>query len=91
MGRLFPNRWPVKWRIAATSALLTFLILLGFAFVVGRLAVNKLEANFREEAQSTANDLANQPRDHVLRVHGERTTTARGFSVEEFVMPRELP
>ncbi len=42
------------------SAVLTLLILLMFALVVGRLATNKLEANFKEEAQSTANGVANK-------------------------------
>jgi two-component system, OmpR family, sensor kinase len=50
----------VRWRIASVSAVLTLLILLIFALVVGRLATNKLEANFKEEAQSTANGVANK-------------------------------
>ena len=35
---LTPKRWPVRWRLAAVSAVLTFLILVAFALVVGRLA-----------------------------------------------------
>ena len=86
MNSLYPNRWPVKWRIAAVSAGLTLLILLGFAFVVGRLAVDKLEANFREEAQSTANDLANR---FEIKTNpaGGRVLGSRGAALEELVLP----
>ncbi len=89
MSWLFPNRWPVKWRIAAVSAGLTFLILLGFAAVVGRLAVNKLEANFREEAQSTASALANQLEITFSEITGGREPTARGLELERFPLPSQ--
>ena len=36
---LTPKRWPVRWRLASVSAVLTFLILVIFALVVGRLTV----------------------------------------------------
>ncbi len=57
--RFSPRRWPVRWRIAGVSAGLTFAILVVFTLVVGRLAVDKLEESFREEAQSGANNVAN--------------------------------
>jgi two-component system OmpR family sensor kinase len=60
LSLLYPNRWPVRWRLAAVSASLTMVILVGFAFIVGQLASDKLESNFREELQSFANALANQ-------------------------------
>lgn len=87
MTRLFPNRWPVKWRIAAVSAGLTFLILLAFAFVVGRLAVDKLEASFSEEAQSQANELANRFEIRSDPVTGERQLGSRGTSLAGLVLP----
>ena len=91
MNWLFPNRWPVKWRIAAVSAGLTFLILLGFAFIIGRLAVDKLEANFSEEAQSQANDFANQleirAADPAVNPAGGRELGFRGASLDDLVPP----
>ena len=36
VSALTPKRWPVRWRLAAVSAVLTFLILVIFALVVGR-------------------------------------------------------
>jgi two-component system OmpR family sensor kinase len=75
---LHPRRWPVRWRIASVSAGLTLLILLAFALAVGRLATNKLEANFKEEAQSSANDIANK-----LQI------TPQGVSVRDYVLPHD--
>jgi two-component system, OmpR family, sensor kinase len=46
---LTPKRWPVRWRLAAVSAVLTFLILIIFALVVGRLTSNRLHGNFDDE------------------------------------------
>jgi two-component system, OmpR family, sensor kinase len=55
-----PNRWPVRWRLAAVSASLTMVILVGFAFVVGQLAADKLRDNFRNEVQRTASQLTTE-------------------------------
>jgi signal transduction histidine kinase len=55
---LSPSRWPVRWRLAAVSASLTFVILLVFAAGVGRLVENRLRADFRNELESKANELA---------------------------------
>ena len=55
---LTPSRWPVRWRLAGVSAGLTFIILLAFAAVVGKLSQERLEADFRNELQSTANRIA---------------------------------
>jgi two-component system, OmpR family, sensor kinase len=53
-----PEGWPVRWRVAGVSALLTLVILVGFAAVVGRLTTNSLEGDFRDEVQGTADRLA---------------------------------
>jgi two-component system, OmpR family, sensor kinase len=55
-----PQGWPVRWRVAAVSALLTLVILVGFAVVVGRLTTNSLEGDFRDEVQGTADRIALQ-------------------------------
>jgi two-component system OmpR family sensor kinase len=57
---LTPKRWPVRWRLAAVSAVLTFLILVAFALVVGRLTQNRLEANFDDELRAATNQLVQQ-------------------------------
>jgi two-component system OmpR family sensor kinase len=53
-----PQRWPVRWRLAAVSAMLTLIILIGFAAVVGRLTSNKLESDFRDDLRNTASEIA---------------------------------
>ncbi len=55
---LSPSRWPVRWRLAGVSAGLTFAILLVFAAGVGRLVENRLRADFRDELEAAANQLA---------------------------------
>ncbi|HEX3263815.1 MAG TPA: HAMP domain-containing sensor histidine kinase [Solirubrobacterales bacterium] len=55
VATLTPNRWPIRWRLAAVSAILTFVILVVFALVVGRLTQNRLEANFNSELRDAAN------------------------------------
>jgi len=54
LAALTPKRWPVRWRLAAVSAGLTFLILVIFALVVGRLTSNRLEANFDDELRDAS-------------------------------------
>jgi two-component system OmpR family sensor kinase len=58
LAALTPKRWPVRWRLAAVSAGLTFLILVTFALVVGQLTSNRIESNFNDELRDTANRLA---------------------------------
>src|ERR671923_844971 len=53
-----PQGWPVRWRLAAVSAALTLVILLGFSAVVGRLTANKLESDFRDDVRGTGSELA---------------------------------
>src|SRR4051795_3290210 len=58
---LTPKRWPVRWRLAAVSAVLTFLILVIFAVVVGRLTSNRLHGDFNEDLTRYATNLSHQP------------------------------
>jgi two-component system, OmpR family, sensor kinase len=53
-----PSRWPVTWRLAAVSAALTFLILVVFALIVGRLVADRLTDDFHDELRTSANALA---------------------------------
>ena len=53
-----PSRWPVTWRLAAVSAALTFLILVVFALIVGRLFADRLTDDFNNELKTSANSLA---------------------------------
>src|SRR4051794_18073449 len=58
---LTAKRWPVRWRLAAVSAVLTFLILVAFALVVGRLTQNRLHGDFNDDLTRYASNLGHQP------------------------------
>src|SRR3954463_4268917 len=73
---LTPKRWPVRWRLAAVSAGLTFLILVIFALVVGRLTSNRLHTNFDDELRDAATQTL-----HELQTTG---TTQGQISGETF-------
>src|SRR5204862_2633979 len=62
--RLNPRRWPVRWRLAIVSAALTFVILVVFAVVVGRLTSHKLESDFDDDVQVTTVAIAGETRLH---------------------------
>ncbi len=51
------RRVPIRWRLAGGSALLTLIILLGFASVVGVLTTQRIRSDFNSQVRSTANDL----------------------------------
>jgi two-component system, OmpR family, sensor kinase len=52
------ERIPVRWRIAITTAGLTFLILVCFAAVLGQVVGNRIRSDFREELRGAARSLA---------------------------------
>jgi signal transduction histidine kinase len=56
------RRLPIRWRLAGGSALLTLVILLGFAVIVGVLTTRQLESDFEREVAEAATDLANDVR-----------------------------
>jgi two-component system, OmpR family, sensor kinase len=59
---LTPKRWPVRWRLAAVSAVMTFLILVMFAFVVGRLTSSRLHTDFNDDLSRSASTIASEGR-----------------------------
>ena len=51
------RRLPIRWRLAGGSALLTLVILLGFATIVGVLTTRRLESEFNRKVAAAADDL----------------------------------
>ena len=51
---------PIRWRLAGGSAVLTFVILAGFAVLVGVVTTSSLRGNFNDEVRSTVGQLARQ-------------------------------
>jgi signal transduction histidine kinase len=58
MRRLHPRNWPVRWRLAVTSALLTLVILLVFGGVIGKVAANRIRDDFNREVSGASQTLA---------------------------------
>jgi two-component system, OmpR family, sensor kinase len=56
------DRLPIRVRLAGVSALLTFVILCGFAVAIGSLTVHRIRSDFNHEVQDTADQLASQLR-----------------------------
>jgi two-component system, OmpR family, sensor kinase len=52
-----PKRIPIRWRLAGGSALLTFVILCGFAGAVGTLTTSRIHSDFDTQVASAADRL----------------------------------
>src|SRR3954468_2404175 len=51
------SRLPIRWRLAGGSALLTLVILCGFAAIVGVLTTGRIRDGFNREVVSSADTL----------------------------------
>ena len=51
------ERLPIRWRLAVTSAILTFFILLAFATVIGVFAGRTVRGNLDDDLRATVGDL----------------------------------
>jgi two-component system, OmpR family, sensor kinase len=60
------RRLPIRWRLAGGSALLTLVILLGFATIVGVLTTRRIDADFNRQVADAATDLQNSVRPRVV-------------------------
>jgi len=54
------DRLPIRVRLAGVSALLTFVILCGFAVAVGSLTVRRIRSDFNQQVADTASQLPSQ-------------------------------
>lgn len=57
-SRRWPPKWPIRWKLAAVSAGLTFIILVAFGAVVGQLTTNQLRENYTADTMSKAREIA---------------------------------
>ncbi len=51
------ERIPIRWRLAGTTAILTFAILCTFAVVVGELTQSRIRSDFQSDVKAGADDL----------------------------------
>jgi two-component system, OmpR family, sensor kinase len=54
------KRLPIRWRLAGGSAVLTLVILLGFAVIVGVLTTRRIQADFNQQVAEAADQLQKQ-------------------------------
>lgn len=57
---LRPLSWPVRWRLAAVSTVLTLAILVVFGVVIGKVASERIRSDFDNEVRSAARTLATE-------------------------------
>jgi signal transduction histidine kinase len=81
--RLRPRNWPVRWRLAATSAGLTLIILLVFGAVIGKVATSRIRDDFNREVQGAAQTLAAE----LQIVYTPLGAIGRGPRLNDFVRP----
>ena len=60
------RRLPIRWRLASGSALLTLVILLGFAAIVGVLTTRQINSDFNRQVAEAATDLQAKVRPRVV-------------------------
>src|SRR4051794_25092608 len=51
------RRVPIRWRLAGGSAVLTLVILCGFATIVGVLTIRRIHGDFNTQVSNAANEL----------------------------------
>jgi two-component system, OmpR family, sensor kinase len=80
-----PRSWPVRWRLAAVSAGLTFVILVLFGGAIGQIATQRIRDDFNKEVQSAVQILSSETR-IVYPPFGE-PEARRGYSLDAFTLP----
>jgi signal transduction histidine kinase len=78
-----PRNWPVRWRLAATSAGLTLIILLVFGAVIGKVATSRIRDDFNSEVRGAAQTLAAE----IRIVYTPLSTVAYTPRLNDFVRP----
>ena len=64
------RRLPIRWRLAGGSALLTLVILMGFALIVGVLTTRSIRTDFDREVAAAADDLRKSVRPVLVIENG---------------------
>jgi two-component system, OmpR family, sensor kinase len=57
---------PIRWRLAVVSAALTFVILAGFAIVIGQVTASRVRADFNNQVAAAVDDLSDRFSFHVV-------------------------
>jgi signal transduction histidine kinase len=81
-----PRKWPLRWRLAATSAGLTLAILLIFGAAIGGVATERIRSDFNREVDGAVQTLAAE-----LRIVSTPTGSylIRGPGLDDFALPND--
>jgi signal transduction histidine kinase len=87
------RRLPIRWRLAGGSALLTLVILCGFAAIVGVLTTGRIQDDFNRKVVQSADELAARTRlaaeidprtgTHLRRLKGSRTPNLEDYAAAQ--------
>ena len=78
------DRLPIRVRLAAVSALLTFVILCAFALAIGSLTVQRIRSDFNRQVSETAAELGYQT--HITFASGKIDTPLVDFTTSHAVV-----
>ncbi len=84
------DRLPIRTRLALASALLTFVILCGFALVVGSLTVHRIRSDFNSEVTASADELTGLLQISVTRGHLVVTPNIDEYAAPEHAVIRVI-
>src|SRR3954447_19763194 len=85
---LRPRSWPVRWRLAAVSSLLTFVILVLFGGAIGQIATQRIRDDFNNEVRSAVQILASEF-EVVYPPLVVEPEAKEGPQLNEFVLPND--
>jgi two-component system, OmpR family, sensor kinase len=84
-SRLRPRTWPVRWRLAATSAGLKLAILLVFGAVIGQVATSRVRDDFNRQVSGAAQSLAGEIR--IISTPISTYFNFNGSRLDDYVRP----
>src|SRR3954454_22039119 len=85
------RRLPIRWRLAGGSAVLTLVILCGFATIVGVLTTRRIQSDFHNQVSTAADTLA-RSLDQQLTIEGDiacRTTYCPVRNLTDYAAPQQ--
>ena len=86
------RRVPIRWRLAGGSAVLTLVILCGFATIVGVLTIRRLHSDFDQQMTQAANDLQRSLQlkyDYSTRTVSCATSTCLYATLTDYARPQD--
>jgi two-component system, OmpR family, sensor kinase len=78
------KRLPIRWRLAGGSAVLTLIILFGFAAIVGVLTTRRIQADFNSQVAEAADQLQKQSDLRIVQRNGKTVLRYSGPKLRDY-------